>query len=213
MIWNNKENPPPRGEGGRGKKISRRPSYPSTPTLSPKGRGGITFDKPPSLWKETDMTKTRAGSLIFLVVGIYALIFSSRLPLGQWNAPGAGVLPFFLAIALCVSGISWFIAGKPKKEEKAGIDWGGIYHLVKVPFQIVVLTGALVLMLTRVGFLLGATILSVYHLYLGFAFQVASRHRPCHCPRNRLLALLCKASFDPAAGDGGLDFIRTHRTF
>jgi hypothetical protein len=110
------------------------------------------------------MTKTRAGSLIFLMLGIYALIFSSRLPLGQWNAPGAGVLPLFLAIALCVSGISWFIAGKPKEGEKAGIDWRGIYQLVKVPFQIVVLTGALVLVLTRVGFLLGATI----YLFLTF---------------------------------------------
>jgi len=110
------------------------------------------------------MTKTRAGSLIFLVVGIYALIFSCRLPLGQWNAPGAGVLPLFLSISLCVSGILWFIAGKPKKGEKAGIDWRGIAQLVKVPFQIVVLTGALVLMLTRVGFLLGTTI----YLFLMF---------------------------------------------
>jgi hypothetical protein len=112
------------------------------------------------------MTKTRAGSLLFLLVGIYALIFSSQLPLGQWNEPGAGVLPLFLSIMLCVSGILWFIAGKPKEGEKAGIDWRGIAKLVKVPFQIVGLTAALVLMLTRAGFLLGATI----YLFLIFVW-------------------------------------------
>jgi hypothetical protein len=112
------------------------------------------------------MTKTRAGSLIFLAVGVYALIFSIPLPLGQWNEPGAGVLPLFLAIGLCVSGISWFIAGKPKKGEKAGIDWRGIARIVKVPFQIVVLTAGLVLVLTWVGFLLG----TMLYLFLIFVW-------------------------------------------
>lgn len=112
------------------------------------------------------MTKTRAGSLIFLLVGIYALVFSSRLPLGQWNEPGAGVLPLFLAIGLCVSGISWFIAGKPKEGEKAGINWRGIARLVKVPFQIMVLTAGLVLVMTYVGFLLG----TMLYLFLTFVW-------------------------------------------
>ena len=117
------------------------------------------------------MTKTRAGSLIFLAVGVYALIFSIPLPLGQWNEPGAGVLPLFLAIGLCVSGILWFIAGKPKKGEKAGIDWRGIARIVKVPFQIVVLTAGLVLVLTYVGFLLGTM------LYLFLIFVWVSRFK------------------------------------
>jgi len=112
------------------------------------------------------MTKTRAGSLIFLAVGIYALIFSIPLPLGQWNEPGAGVLPLFLAIGLCVSGISWFIAGKPKEGEKAGIDWRGIARIVKIPFQIVVLTAGLVLVLTYIGFLLG----TMLYLFLIFVW-------------------------------------------
>jgi len=60
----------------------------------------------------------------------------------------------------------WFIAGKPKEGEKTGIDWRAIAKLVKVPFQIVALTAALVLMLTRVGFLLGTMI----YLFLIFAW-------------------------------------------
>jgi len=112
------------------------------------------------------MTKTRAGSLIFLLVGGYALVLSTQFPLGQWNEPGAGVLPLSLSILLCISGMLWFIAGKPKEGEKTGIDWRAIAKLVKVPFQIVVLTAALVLMLTRVGFLLGTMI----YLFLIFAW-------------------------------------------
>ena len=112
------------------------------------------------------MTKTRAGSLIFLLVGGYALVLSIEFPLGQWNEPGAGVLPLSLSILLCISGMLWFIAGKPKEGEKTGIDWRAIAKLVKVPFQIVVLTAALVLMLTRVGFLLGTMI----YLFLIFAW-------------------------------------------
>ncbi|MBP1698069.1 MAG: Tripartite tricarboxylate transporter TctB family [Deltaproteobacteria bacterium] len=112
------------------------------------------------------MTKTRAGSLIFLLVGGYALVLSTKFPLGQWNEPGAGVLPLSLSILLCISGMLWFIAGKPKEGEKTGIDWRAIAKLVKVPFQIVALTAALVLMLTRVGFLLGTMI----YLFLIFAW-------------------------------------------
>jgi putative tricarboxylic transport membrane protein len=112
-----------------------------------------------------DMTKERGGSLIFLLVGIYGLIFSSQLPLGQWNDPGPGVLPLFLSIMLFVSGISWFIVGRPKRGEEARTDWRSIAELVKTPFQIVVLTAALVLVLTRVGFLLG-TIIYLFLIFL-----------------------------------------------
>ena len=111
------------------------------------------------------MTKERAGSLIFLAVGIYGLIFASQIPLGQWNDPGPGVLPLFLAIMLCFSGILWFIAGRPKRGEKTEIDWRGIARLVKTPFQIVLLTAALVLGLRRVGFLAG-TILYLFLVFL-----------------------------------------------
>ena len=120
------------------------------------------------------MTKERGG-LLFLLVGMYGLIFSTQFPLGKWNDPGPGVLPLALSILLLVSGISWFIAGRPKRGEEAGTDWRGIAQLVKVPFQIVVLTAILVLVLKRVGFLSG-TIMYLFLIFLWvshFKFRVA----------------------------------------
>lgn len=121
------------------------------------------------------MTKERGGGLLFLLVGMYGLIFSTQLPLGKWNDPGPGVLPLALSILLLVSGISWFIAGRPKRGEEAGTDWRGIAQRVKVPFQIVALTAILVLVLKRVGFLSG-TIMYLFLIFLWvshFKFRVA----------------------------------------
>lgn len=111
------------------------------------------------------MTKERGGSIFFLVIGIYGLIFSTQLPMGRWNDPGPGVLPLFLSILLFVSGISWFIVGRPKRGEETGFDWRGIAKLVKTPFQIVVLTAAFIMAMTQVGFLLG-TILYLFVVFV-----------------------------------------------
>jgi hypothetical protein len=121
--------------------------------------------------EETDMTKERGGSLFFLAAGIYGLIFSLQLPVGRWNEPGPGVLPLFLSIALCVSGISWFIVGKRKEGQKAGTDWRGVANLLKVPFQIVVLTAGFVLAMKYIGYLAGAL------LYLFFVFHWVSHYK------------------------------------
>jgi len=108
------------------------------------------------------MTKERGGGLIFLLVGIYGLIFSRLLSLGRWNDPGPGVLPFVISMLLCVSGILWFIAGKPKKGEKSDINWGRLARMLRTPLQIVVLTAAFVLVITRTGYLAG----SILYLFL-----------------------------------------------
>ena len=39
------------------------------------------------------MTKEHFGSVFLLPVAGYALIQSSRLPMGEWNQPGPGVFP------------------------------------------------------------------------------------------------------------------------
>jgi putative tricarboxylic transport membrane protein len=117
------------------------------------------------------MTKERGGGLIFLLLGIYGLIFSSPLSLGEWNDPGPGVLPLSLSILLCVSGISWFFAGKPKGGEKTGIDWNGMARLLKTPFQIVVVTSAFVLAMPRIGYLAGS------FLYLFLILFLVSRYK------------------------------------
>jgi putative tricarboxylic transport membrane protein len=115
---------------------------------------------------ETDMTKERGGGLIFLLVGIYGLIFSSTLPLGQWSEPGAGVFPLSVSILLCVSGISWLIAGKPKRGEETAIDWRSMARLMKTPFLTILITAVFVMAMTRIGYLAG----SILFLFLVLLF-------------------------------------------
>ena len=117
------------------------------------------------------MTKERGGSLIFLAVGIYGLIFSIPLPLGKWNQPGPGVFPLTLSILLCIFGISWFIQGKARGEKKEGAGLGGFVRKYTTPMQIVGLTGAYILTLESLGYLVGSTI------YLFVLFLWVSRYR------------------------------------
>ena len=117
------------------------------------------------------MTKERGGSLIFLAVGIYGLIFSIPLPLGKWNQPGPGIFPLTLSILLCIFGISWFIQGKARAEKKEGAGLGGFVRKYTTPMQIVGLTGAYILTLESLGYLLASTI------YLFVLFLWVSRYR------------------------------------
>ena len=117
------------------------------------------------------MSKERAGSLIFLFVGIYGLIFSAQMPLGRWTEPGPGIFPLFLSILLCISGVSWFIYGKRKGERKARIDWHGEVRKLATPLKIVGLTAGFILTLDRLGFLV------VSSLYLFALFLWVSRYR------------------------------------
>jgi putative tricarboxylic transport membrane protein len=117
------------------------------------------------------MTKERGGSLIFLAAGIYGLVFSIRLPFGQWNEPGPGVFPLALSILLCVSGIVWFIRGKAAGEKKEGVGWRKFARQFVTAVQIVGLTAAFIFALEPLGFLLTST------LYLFVLFLWVSRYR------------------------------------
>jgi len=117
------------------------------------------------------MTKERGGSLIFLAVGIYGLIFSIPLPLGMWNQPGPGVFPLTLSILLCIFGVSWFIQGRAKGEKKEGAGLGAFIRKYRTPMQIIGLTGAYILTLESLGYLLGSAI------YLFVLFLWVSRYR------------------------------------
>lgn len=118
------------------------------------------------------MNKEAAGGIIFLFTGIYGLIFSIHLPMGKWKEPGPGIFPLCLSILLCISGILWFIHGKRKgkRKEKTRIDWHGIFKKLAIPSQIVVLTGAFVLTLDRLGYLVASS------LYLFALFLWVSRY-------------------------------------
>ncbi len=100
------------------------------------------------------MTKTRAGSIVFLAAGIYGLISSLLLPMGKWNEPGAGAFPLIVSILLRLSGGFMLIPAG----EKAESDWRAISRHQWTPFQIVLLTGGFIAALNRFGYLLSSSL-------------------------------------------------------
>ncbi len=96
------------------------------------------------------MTKERAGSIIFLTAGTYALFLSLRLPMGSWSEPGAGAFPLIVSILLIMSGILVFFTGKGKVET----SWRKIVEEQRTPFQIVLITAAFIAALNYLGYLL-----------------------------------------------------------
>jgi putative tricarboxylic transport membrane protein len=117
------------------------------------------------------MTKERGGSVVFLSAGIYGLVFSMGLPLGKWNAPGAGVFPLTLSILLCVFGVVWFVQGRRKKGKNQQESLSGLPRKSKTPFQIVGITAAFILLLEPLGYLLASM------LYTFTLFSMVSRYR------------------------------------
>jgi len=115
------------------------------------------------------MAKERAAGLIFFLTGIYGLIFSLKLPLGNWREPGPAMFPLGLSILLCLSGVLWFICGKRKGE--ATIDWGRSVRKLVTPLKIVGLTVVFILTLDRLGYLVTAS------LYMFFLFLWVSRYK------------------------------------
>ena len=120
------------------------------------------------------MTKERGGSLIFLVAGLYGLVFSLGLPLGRWNEPGPGVFPLAISILLCVSGILWFIRGGEKGErgERSGIAVRQrFFQQFSTAIRIVALTALFIGVLETLGYLVTSV------LYLFALFFWVSRYR------------------------------------
>lgn len=112
------------------------------------------------------MTKERGGSLIFLAAGIYGLVFSIGIPMGQWNEPGPGVFPLALSILLCLSGLYWFIHGKSKEGGMgAGGGWRSASRKFVTAAQIVGLTAGFIALLVPLGYLLTA-ILYLFVLFV-----------------------------------------------
>ncbi len=113
------------------------------------------------------MNKTRAGSLVLLVVGVYGLILSLQLPLGRLHEPGAGAFPLIVSVLLAISGVFIFATEKVKVE----IRWRELIKEQWTPFQIVILTAGFIATMDRLGYLLSST------LYIfGLLFWV-SRYR------------------------------------
>jgi hypothetical protein len=127
------------------------------------------------------MNKERAGSLIFLFFGIYGLILSLRLPLGNWREPGPGFLPLGLSILLCVSGGLWLMMGaKYRKEEiQRKMVWRELGRKLITPGKILGVTTVYAIFLERAGYPL-ASFLYIFVLFywisqvrIGIAFLLA----------------------------------------
>ena len=114
------------------------------------------------------MTKERGGSLIFLAAGVYGLVLSSRLPMGRWNEPGAGVFPLVLSGLLCLFGILLFVRGKGEKKAPVGLEES--LRRLMTPLQVTCITAAFILSLQPLGYLLASTI------YLFVLFLWVSRY-------------------------------------
>ena len=100
------------------------------------------------------MNKQRAGAVVLLLAGVYGLLFSLFLPMGTWSEPGAGTFPLIVSALLVLSGVAIFARAR----ERAAVDWAGLWREQWAPFQIVVLTGAFVLALEPLGYLLTASL-------------------------------------------------------
>ena len=111
------------------------------------------------------MNKEHVGGLIFLLTGIYGLIFSHGLPMGRWNEPGPGAFPFGLAVLLAFSGIMIIARAKSRKEEEEGRARQFLRNLI-TPLLIVLLTLGFILTLERVGYV-SSVLVYLFVLFFG----------------------------------------------
>ena len=94
------------------------------------------------------MTKELIGHLVFIVVGLYILFLSWRLPFGTLERPGPAVFPFVLSLLLTLIGFLLLFEHlpAPAAEHVTGVSQGK-------PWEIVLLTALFILFFERVGYL------------------------------------------------------------
>jgi len=118
------------------------------------------------------MSKERVGSLLFLAVGIYGLVFSTELSFGNWTLPGPRTFPFGLSVILVVSGVLWFIQGGGKGGAAAvPANWREMTRKEATTLKIVGTTAAFILLLEPLGYIVTSA------LYLFLLFLWVSRYK------------------------------------
>ena len=112
------------------------------------------------------MIKARAGGLLFLLTGIYGLVYSRSLPMGRWNEPGPGAFPFGLALLLVFSGIMTIARGKGEKEEEQKGKGRDFLRNLITPLLIVLLTLGFILSLEWAGYVT-SVVVYLFILFFG----------------------------------------------
>jgi putative tricarboxylic transport membrane protein len=112
------------------------------------------------------MNKEYVGGLIFLLTGIYGLIFSLGLPMGRWNEPGPGAFPFGLALLLAFSGIMIIVRAKSKKQGKQEGTAREFLRNLITPILILLITLGFILVLERVGYV-ASVLVYLFILFFG----------------------------------------------
>lgn len=113
------------------------------------------------------MTKGRAGSILFLLVGVWALAQSARLPMGSWTQPGPAVFPFILSLLLTFVAIALLVSSGAGKK----MAWRDVASGQVTTWTIIALTGLFIVGFDRLGFVPASA------LYLFVLLYAVSRFR------------------------------------
>jgi len=110
------------------------------------------------------MTKERFGSLFLIAVGLYAMVHSLQLPMGEWNQPGPGVFPLILSVLLAIIGCSLYVVS----DKGPGLNWKDTFFRQPKVWAIVGLTAGFILCFDWLGFV-PTTALYLFVLFLGIS--------------------------------------------
>jgi hypothetical protein len=113
------------------------------------------------------MSKERLGALGFLLAGIIGLIQSAVLPWGSLARPGPGLFPLLLSVLLCILGA--LLLFSERRQEP--LQWAAMVRRRARIWQIILLTGAFIVTLERLGY----PLVSLFYLFALFSWTCRFR--------------------------------------
>ncbi|MGA2956162.1 MAG: tripartite tricarboxylate transporter TctB family protein [Thermodesulfobacteriota bacterium] len=98
------------------------------------------------------MSKERIGSLLFLIVGILALVQSVQFPMGTLEKPGPGVFPLILSVLLAAIGVLLLFA----ERGQGRLNWSRLLREKGTVWKIIILSAAFISAFEGLGYLAGS---------------------------------------------------------
>jgi hypothetical protein len=86
------------------------------------------------------MSKERIGSLLFLIVGILALVRSVQFSMGTLEKPGPGVFPLILSVLLAAIGVLLLFA----ERGQGRLNWSRLLREKGTVWKIIILSAAFI---------------------------------------------------------------------